>query len=161
MELLAALEQTPPSIFVRESLWAFPLMLIIHALGMAFLVGPALALDLRLLGVARGAPLALFARFFPAMQAGFVASLVSGLALLLAYPAKALTNPVFYLKFAFLIAAGVLTWVFAKRVLAAAAPDGASPAWARGAAVLSIVFWAGAIAAGRLLAYTHTVLFAH
>ena len=162
MEFFAALEQTGPSIFVRESLWAFPALLIAHALGMAFLVGPGLAIDLRVLGVAKAAPLRLFPRLFPVMQAGFVLALISGAALLLAYPAKALTNPVFYLKFAFLLAAGALTWALARRLMRGGTQE-PKPVrvWARSAAAVCILMWTGAIFAGRFLAYTHSILMAH
>ncbi len=158
MEAFAVLERTAASVFVRESLWLFPAALVAHALGMAAVVGPGLAVALRILGVARAVPLAPFARLSPVMQAGLALATVSGLALLLAYPAKALTNPVFYLKLALLAAAGALTWLFARRLLRASDADAPPAGWARPAALLAIALWAGAITAGRLLAYTHTVL---
>jgi hypothetical protein len=83
-----------------------------------------------------------------------VAQSPSGLALLLAYPTKALTNPVFYLKLA-LIAVALMILRGILRRTAMAVP-------ARGVvqvlAVASLVSWVGAITAGRLLAYTCTRL---
>src|SRR5687768_9367863 len=94
------IENSALSLWVRESpsMWAFPFILILHTIGMAFLVGPNLALNLRVLGVGSGIPLSLMQRVFPIMRLGFVVNAVSGLLLLIAYPTKALTNPVFYLK---------------------------------------------------------------
>lgn len=148
-DFFAAIEQSAFSVFMRESLWAFPAALIFHAIGMAFLAGLGAAVCLRAIGVARSAPASLFARFLPVMWLGFWMSLASGLALLAAYPAKALTNPVFALKFLLLGGAALLVRQIIRR-----SSDAASPivAWA------SLALWAGAIAAGRLLAYTHTVL---
>jgi hypothetical protein len=83
-------------------------------------------------------------------------------ALLLAYPAKALTNPVFYAKLA-LVAGGVYAVARINRqtfpqghAIAGGAIPVATKRWALG----SLLIWAGAIATGRLLAYTHHVLFA-
>ena len=145
-ELFAIVEQSTPSIFLRESLWAFPLVLVLHAFGMAMLVGPALVLALRRLGVARAAPAAAFAPFRTLMWLGFSLALASGLLLVAAYPAKALTNPVFHLK----LAGMVLALTLALRL-----SDG-RPAALHAAA--SLALWAGVIVAGRLLAYTHSVL---
>lgn len=151
----AWIEQTPLSIFVRESLWAFPATLILHAVGMGMLAGGGIVLALRVLGVARATRMAVFAKFVPVMWAGFWVALVSGLLLLSAYPAKALTNPVFALKFVLLGAAGLLVRAMARRVLPAAE---AAPSWGRWAAGLSLAAWAGAITTGRLLAYTNHML---
>jgi hypothetical protein len=83
------------------------------------------------------------------MWFGLWLNVATGVALLLAYPTKALTNPVFYLKLAFIgIALAVL-----RSILRRTAP-GASARGTRALAVVSLGSWVGAIAAGRLLAYT-------
>ena len=64
----------------------------------AVAAGLAAVLDLRILGVARGVPLVEFGRFRPVLWGGFWVNAVSGVLLLVGYPTKALTNPVFYLK---------------------------------------------------------------
>ena len=53
------IETTALSTMLRESpsLWAFPFVLILHTVGLAFLVGANVALDVRVLGLARGVPL--------------------------------------------------------------------------------------------------------
>ena len=43
---------------------AFPIILILHTVGLAFLVGANVALDARMLGVARGVPLSAMLPFF-------------------------------------------------------------------------------------------------
>src|SRR5690606_14917300 len=82
--------------------------LILHAWGMAFLVGGGVAVSLRVLGVASGARMERFAGFFPFMWLGAGLAIVSGIGLLAGYPAKALTNWVFGLTFLCLISAAVL-----------------------------------------------------
>ncbi len=158
IDIFAGIERSPLSVWVREDLWAFPALLILHAVGMAFLAGGGVAIALRVLGVARKAPLHLFASIFPAMWIGFLLALTSGLLLLAAYPAKALTNWVFGLKFVLLAAAILLVREMARRTFPAAGPEATVPASARWLAVASLFCWAAAIFAGRFLAYTHHML---
>jgi hypothetical protein len=149
------IEQGALSTFLRESLYAFPLVVVLHTLGMGVLAGGGAMIDLRLLGLARGVPIAPLRRFLPLLWAALAVNTASGLLLLAAYPTKALTNPVFYLKLALL--AGAVWTLFALRAdaLSPSAPEIAS-ARSRRLAALSLVLWAATITAGRLLAYTHT-----
>jgi hypothetical protein len=156
------LESTSLSLWIVESpsLLAFPGILTLHAIGMGFAVGISAALDLRILGVAPGVPLAEMRRFVPILWFGFWLNAASGVLLLIGYPTKALTNPVFYLKLA-LIAVGMILFVRISRRLFAengAPPDAASLPQLRRLAIVSLACWAGAITAGRLLAYTYTRL---
>src|SRR5262245_30013173 len=109
MEFTAWLESTALSTWLRDSisLLAFPSVLIVHAIGMGFLAGTNTMVDLRILGVAPRVPLSQLERFFPVMWFGLVINAISGVLLFIAYPTKAATNPVFYLKMG-CIAAGVL-----------------------------------------------------
>lgn len=158
------LEHTGLSLWIREdpSLLAFPGMLILHTVGMAFLVGTNVALNARILGAGRGVPLASMRPFFRVMWIGFWVNALSGVALLVAYPTKALTNPLFYLKLT-LIAAGLLQarWIQRHIPLDAGAADDWMPRAMKVRASLSLVFWLTAITAGRLLAYTYSHLMAH
>src|SRR5262245_44656768 len=95
-----SIERSGLSTWLRESdaLYAFPGVLILHTLGMAMLVGVGVAVSLRLLGVARTVPLTAMKSFMPYAWIGFAMNAFSGVLLLIAYPAKALTNPIFYVK---------------------------------------------------------------
>jgi hypothetical protein len=159
MEFFAWFENTALSIWVRESPLVFPTILIVHALGMGCLVGVNVFISLRTLGFVRSIASEMLDRFVPIMWLGFVASLASGLLLLAAYPAKALTNPIFYLKFAFIGAAFVLLRSIRNRT-ALIVSASAMPAVIRVSAAALILTWAAAITAGRFLAYTHSVLLA-
>lgn len=160
---LAWLESTSLSVWIVESpsLLAFPGILTLHAIGMGFAVGINAALDLRILGVASGVPVSEMRRFVPVLWFGFWLNAVSGVLLLIGYPTKALTNPVFYLKLA-LIAVGMVLFVrISRRVfrdgdLGTLEPDASRRL--RRLAIVSMVCWAGAIFAGRFLAYTYSRL---
>jgi hypothetical protein len=155
------IESLALSVWLRESpsIWAFPFVLILHTVGLAFLVGANVALDVRVLGVARGVPLRTLERFGVVMWTGFWINAVSGVLLLLAYPTKAFTNPLFYVK---LVLIGVGLGIAAKlraRLRALPVPEAhVLPPRLQALAVLSLVCWAAGITAGRLLAYTYSRL---
>lgn len=134
------------------SLWAFPGVLAAHTLGLGLLAGLNSALNLRLLGAAPRIPPVAFVRFLPFMWLGLWVNVVTGIALVIAYPTKALTNPVFYLKLTLIAAALLILRTILRRVRASSAISGSTQVLA----ALSLIAWAGAIAAGRLLAYTCT-----
>jgi hypothetical protein len=149
------LESSAFSVWVNESpsLLAFPGILAAHTIGLGLLAGLNVALDLRLLGLARGIPPQAFTRFLPVMWFGLWVNVLTGIALLIAYPTKALTNPVFYLKLTLIAVALTMLRTMLRRMGAGPAPVGVKVL-----AVVSLVTWAGAITAGRLLAYTCTRL---
>ena len=155
------LESTALSQWVigSPSLFAFPGILALHAIGMGFAVGICLALDLRVLGVAPGVQIAQMRRFVPIVWVAFWINAISGVLLLIGYPTKALTNPVFYLKLLLIAVGLVLFGRIGRRVFDDAAGDrrAESPA-VRRLAIVSMVCWVGAITAGRFLAYTYTRL---
>src|SRR5215467_15346560 len=106
---LKTIEDTGISTWLRESEspFAFYFVLLFHTFGLALLVGANAVIDLRLLGIQREIPLAPLKRLFNIMWVGFAINAASGVLLLIAYPTKAFTNPVFYLKLT-LIALAVL-----------------------------------------------------
>jgi hypothetical protein len=151
------LEATALSTWVREStsVFAFPTILSVHAIGMGLAVGVNVAMAVRLLGFAPGVPPHELRRFAPVMWVGFWMNTASGVLLFLGYPTKALTNPVFYLKMS-LIGIGMWLYVLMLRQLAPAGRPGLSgrAAFSTVLAVTSLLCWASAVTAGRLLAYT-------
>jgi hypothetical protein len=163
MNFLIWLEQTPLSVWIREAptLWAFPFILFLHTLGLAILAGLGVAFNVWILGFAARHPLAPFRPFFRIMWAGFTANLVSGLLLLVAYPAKALTNWVFYTKiFMIVLAMAQLEWA-RQRVFASAAQSIWQPVpRVKAAAAVALGLWGGTVLTGRLLAYTYSILMA-
>ena len=161
MDYLLWLEETPFSTWMRESGPAFFGSLIFHSVAMGFVVGVHVAMNLRILGMAPGIPLSLMKRFFPVLWVGLVVVSLSGVLLLIAYPAKALTNPVFYLKLGAIVTALFITRSLAKGVLQEPSYDAVrAPKKARVLAALSLLLWAGAVTSGRLLAYTYNILMA-
>lgn len=157
-------EQTALSVWVREepSLWGFPFILYLHTLGLALLAGLSVGLDLWLLMLATRVPRVSVAGLYRLMWIGFGVNAVSGVLLLSAYPAKALTNVVFYAKMVMIALALIALESLRKEVFVGAqagAPLQLSNR-ARFLAIASLLLWTGTIFTGRLLAYTHHILLA-
>ena len=153
---LETIERSGLSTWIRESesAFAYYFVLVIHNIGLALLVGACGVLGARLLGFVPELPLAPLRRYFRFIWAGFWLNVVSGVFLLIAYPTKALTNPVFYIKLV-LIAVGVVVLRRIERQLPrdAAAHD-VTAAVERSLAVWMLGLWLGVLTAGRALAYT-------
>jgi hypothetical protein len=162
LELLEAIESSAYPTFVRESpsLLAYTLVLSLHAMGLAVVVGLSTAVALRLLGVARDIPLAPLGRLFPIMYVGFWVNALSGLALLAANARGMLGNPLFYTKIAFVIGGIIVMRLLRQTVFnPRLASTGEPPQSARRLAVASLACWALAIIAGRLTAYPYLIAY--
>lgn len=164
MQWLLWIEQTPLSVLIRESpsLLAFPSILYLHTLGLAMLAGISVGLDIWLLTVATRVPRISIAGLYRVMWLGFGINAISGALLLAAYPAKALTNVVFYIKMLLVVLAVWVVQAMRDEVFEGATPGEPLAITARGKALAvgSLVLWTGTIFTGRLLAYTHSILMA-
>ena len=159
MQSLAILEETALSIWLRESGAAFFSSVTLHSLSMALVVGINFAIAFRLIGIVPTFDLKPFLKFYRLHWVAVIVIFLSGLALLLAYPAKALTNPVFYLKFSLLTIGLIISAWLQNQIQTHKIPDIAQHKffWI---AVASILIWIGTITAGRFLAYTNSILLA-
>lgn len=151
------IEVSDLSVWLRStpSVFAFPAVLVVHALGMALFAGSSIAISLRMLGVAPGVPLAAMSRFMPVLWIGLALAAASGALLVVAYPTKALTNPVFFLKLTCLALAATCAVRANSTVMRAST---LAPGRARLLALLLLVFVVGTITGGRYLAYTYSRL---
>ena len=164
--MLEWLESTSLAVWVGESpsVWALPTILTLHTMGMAVLVGASWVLDLRLLGISRHIPLSAFRWVFPVIAVGLTVNLVTGVVLFTKNATTWGTAIPFLIKMA-LVVASVATLVPLRALVLRSDTkerregvpvDGATVAVSgspRLLAVFSIVAWAGAVVAGRLLAY--------
>ena len=154
MNVLIWLSNTAPAVWAREtdSVWGYPTILFLHTLGLGLLVGFTTVIDFRVLGFSAQLPLELMGRFFRFIWIGFWINAASGSALLIMTPSK-VANPAFVIKMA-LIALGVVNmWLLKRLVFRSSAGTDVRPAIGRFLAVTSLLLWAGAITAGRLMAY--------
>ncbi len=162
MALLAWLSGSPLGEWVSGSTWVYPALLFVHTLGLSVLVGLNSAVALRLLGFAPQVPVADLAPLFPYMWAGFWINAVSGSILFVADAPKKAANPSFAVKLALIALAVVVLRALRRRAFPESgnpsrAADAAPGSRVRALAAASLALWAGAITAGRLMAYTAAI----
>jgi hypothetical protein len=148
----SSLEESQIAQRIGESWW-FPLLESIHVVGVVFVVGTILMVDLRLLGVTarRYTVRQMSAELVPWTWVGFVLSVVTGIGLFITRAGHYADNIAFRWKFALLALAGINMALFHFGVFRRVAnwETSASPMAAKAAAVLSLIVWAGVILAGR------------
>jgi hypothetical protein len=155
MGFLEWLQSTPPALFVAETLWAYPLFETLHTLGMAMLVGSLGLVNLRVLGFKRELPIVGTLDFLPLAWLGFTINLISGLLLFSSDAVYFWASITFRVKLTLILLGGVNAFVLSQSVFRevragyAARPSSG----VRLVAGSSLLFWFGAVAAGRLIAY--------
>ena len=151
------LETSGLAVAMRQWLWLYPAVEIVHIVGFVVLVGAAFMFDLRLLGLSRAlAVSAMAGHLLRWARLALVLVVPSGVLMFMAHATEMLDNPAFQLKLLFLATAGLNAGLFHRvpfRSVGDWDTEVRSPILARGAAVVSLVSWTGAIACGRLLAY--------
>jgi len=155
LEFLDWLEKTSWAVGIRQSLWLYPALEIVHILGIVMLVGPAFMFDLRLLGFSRNIPFADLAdHLLPWSRRALILIIPSG-ALLFITNANALgIDPTFWTKMALIGVAAVNVFIFHRFIFKShLKPNANLPAGARISACISIAVWVAVIACGRLLSY--------
>ncbi len=156
MPFLRWLEALPLSTWIREggSIWGYPTILFLHTVGLGFLTGLSIAMALRILGVASRLPLTPFAKFYPLMWIGFWVNAISGILLLMADATTKAINPVFYIKIGFTLVACLVLIFLRRRFFSDPMLDKKLVSGrVKAMAAITLMCWAGAITAGRLMAY--------
>jgi Co/Zn/Cd efflux system component len=157
LEFFTWLEATPLAEWVRVSAFGYPLMITLHSVGLAIMVGLAWVIAMRILGRFRMIPFSSLKPMFLIAWIGFVINFISGTAL---FTSQAASNYVhnfqFLTKMAFVVL-GAITVGYMQTALARAGDQvGSDVAITQGVktvAWLSILFWLAAIVTGRLIAY--------
>lgn len=137
-------------IWLRESpsIWAFPTVFFIHTLGLIFTAGASVVISARLLGAAPALPIAPFSRLFRPMWIGFWLTALSGIVMVASDLEAKLGNRLFPIKMLLVVAAVSCMLTLRRRV-----EQSSVSASTRGLALASLLCWAGAVAAGRFMAY--------
>jgi len=134
-------------------------VLTLHSLALAVVVGINIALAMQIAGYMPRLKMEQFSTLFQYHWWAVLLVLFSGLGLLLAYPAKALTNPVFYLKLLAVIFGLLITKLLQRSPVQQSAQE-LVVHHGRLIALISLLLWIAAVTGGRFLAYTNSVLLA-
>lgn len=157
MAFLEWLQGTWVGVLVAESLWGYPLFETIHTVGMAMLIGSLGLINLRVLGYKPELPLIGTRQLLPLAWVGFTLNAISGSLLFTSNAVEFFNSYTFRIKMLLIVLGGINAALLAQRVFreaaagTAPAPPTAGTKWI---AITSLVFWFGAVCAGRLVAYT-------
>ncbi len=154
--MFAWLESTQIAQWVGLSLWGYPMLLSMHVIGLAIVVGLFSMRDLRLLGVVGGLEPTAYLSLNKLAWTGFTINAISGCFLFTSQAMTFISSIPFLLKISCVVAGMLLAVVIQgklQRELAEAdygQPLGNSM---KLLALGSLCVWIGAIVAGRLSAY--------
>jgi hypothetical protein len=152
------LENSPLGTSVGSTPYLYGTLESLHILGIALLVGPAFAFDLRLLGLGHRvlAVTAAARHLLPLARIGFAVAAVTGVALFSASAVGVSASRAAPWKLGLILIAGMNVAIFhrgAYRRVEQWNHAARTPLAARVAAVISASCWTGVIIAGRMLAY--------
>ena len=148
---------------MRQWLWLYPSVEIVHIVGIGLLFGSIAVLDLRLLGLPRSTVRRLASHVLPWTAASFILIIPSGLAMFTAHATEFVQSEVFVLKM-LLISPPAQTRRSSTPSRSAPPTYGIPamrklppPPLARAAGAISLGLWISVIACGRLLAYSRSL----
>ena len=155
--MLEWLEYTSLSIWVAESIWGYPIMLSLHIIGLAVVVGIFTVYNFRLLGLFNSLEFEPFLDFFRLAWLGLLVNFVSGFTLFSSQATFYVTNIPFLVKIFSIIAGSLLAFNIQLRLQSnvnawdetTAQPTNKDHSFA----VISLALWTSAIFGGRLIAY--------
>jgi hypothetical protein len=158
---LGAIEASGLGRAMREWLWLYPSVEIVHILGIALLFGSIAVLDVRLLGFSKTISVRRLARHvLPWSAASFLLIVPSGLMMFVAHATDFISSPVFVIKLCLIMLAGVNAALFHTIAMRTAdvwdteeMRELRPPPSVRLAGAASLLIWVSVIACGRLLAY--------
>ena len=137
--------------------WLWPLCETLHFIGLALLVGIVGVLDLRMLGMAKGLPLAPLQRLMPFAILGFTINLITGCLFFTGDPFQYIHNVAFAFKLLFIGLAGANVMLFyltgLYRRVDGVGAGGDVPAAAKIVAAVSLFLWIGVMFWGRMLPF--------
>jgi hypothetical protein len=152
------LETTRLSWAVRGGVpWIWPTCVTLHFIGLCMLVGIIGTVDLRLIGRLKGVPIGALERLVPWAVAGFVICAGTGSLFYIGAPGQYYNNNIFWLKIAFIAAAGVNVLLFyvsgMARIVDALPADANTPWAAKLIGASSLLLWLGVVLWGRMLPF--------
>jgi predicted membrane-bound dolichyl-phosphate-mannose-protein mannosyltransferase len=148
MDFLLWYEEGPIGVFVRESLWGYPITLSCHAVGMATVMGIVIALNMRVMGFAKGLSVAAFDKLFIIGWIGFIINLISGLVLFAGTTTTYFFQGAFQLKIGAIVLGGIL-----MKLVMNAVRSNKPQVTQKILALACIACWTTGLITGRLMAY--------
>ena len=150
IELLEALEASPPASLLRTSFYLYPVVNALHIVAIGALITTAALMDLRVLGLGRAIPIATaFGYLRPIAITALILALATGFALFSVRPLEYIAIPLFQAKLALIVVAtlNALAFEFLDR-----RHDGQG-AGLKAMVILSLVLWPTVLLCGRFIGF--------
>ena len=145
---------TPPGAMMRDIVWAFPVVEMVHLLGLVMLLGSILVMDLRLLGFGmRERSIADLAEaLHPWMGIGLGVMVVTGILLFLSGALRYCASGPFFVKMILFALAVLFHFTIYRKLVTVGSTSDFRPG-AKLAAYVSLALWFGVGLAGRAIAF--------
>jgi len=157
IEFCRALEASWPGQLIANSTWGFPILEVVHLLGLTVVFGGMVLIDARLLGAGKAYSVrALEGYVLRFVWASFAVAAFSGTWLFVFEASTLVRDPAFLLKVVFLGLAGLNALFMHKaamRDVASWDTRATAPLVVRVSAAVSLLLWCSILALGRLIAY--------
>ena len=148
-------EQSHVGDVIRRSPWLFPMIEAIHLIGLGFIGGAVLVVDLCLLGfgLRRQSAAKIAREAQPWLLGSLMLMFITGGLLFLSEAIKCYYHPAFWFKMASLLLAIVFTFTVQRKAVMAEG-NRLSPLWSRVVAVVSVLLWSGVGVGGRWIGFS-------
>ncbi|MDP2419361.1 MAG: DUF6644 family protein [Hydrogenophaga sp.] len=154
MSLIEQIDAGAYAQWIRNSDVLYPLLQVVHLIGISIVVGSLIVGNVRLLGAAPGLSIHDFSRHLHRwVLVGLVLFLVTGVHMAVGFLTIFAINPVMWIKLVLLIVAVVVNVRLYRWQLAAASAPAQAGAREKALAALSVLLLLSIIVMGKLLAY--------
>ena len=143
--------------WVNANAWVWPSLESLHFVGLSLLMGPILAINLRVLGFMKQVSLVALDRLIPWAVLGFGVNIVTGMLFFIAVPDQYTQNIAFMWKAGLIVVAAFNGLYFTAYDRAwALEPGGGAPVLSKAMAVSAFVLWVGVMYYGSMLPFIGT-----
>ena len=155
----ASIVDGPLNQWIQSAYWLWPIMEIIHFMGLSLLLGGLIIIDLRMAGYFKVLNPATTHKLLPAVLLGFVLNLITGVLFFYGDPLRYSINIGFQIKMVLVLLAGLNALLYhwkVSPVMRTWNPAADSPPMAKIVAFTSLTIWTGVLLCGRLIPYVGT-----
>lgn len=147
------------NLWIAKTYWLWPVMEIIHFMGLTLLLGGLIVIDLRMAGHLRLLSATSVHQLLPLVILGFILNLITGVLFFYGDPGRYSINIGFQIKMILVLIAGCNALLYHWRVsplMHNLATGDDTPLLAKCTGYTSLTLWFGVLLAGRLIPYVGT-----
>jgi uncharacterized membrane protein len=148
------LHVAPIALFINTTNWAWPTLETLHFMGLSMIMGVALILNLRMLGVAKNISFAGLHRLLPWGILGFGLNVLTGFLFFLTTPDQYTTNVSLHIKMVLMMIAGLNIFYFTTfDETWNLSPGDDAPIRAKVVTTFTLALWVGVVYFGRMMPF--------